>query len=159
MLYSTIILPYLNYGILAWGHSSRCLIDKLFLCQKRAIRNIFGVSMRSHTNELFSNSKILKIDDLYQFHLGCIMHKLNKTDLPYIIESVFIKNSEIHKYPTRQTNLYHLPKTRLRLLQNTLMYNGPKFWNSLEPELQQTTNFYTFKRKLKLFFLKQYSSD
>ena len=55
---------------------------------------------------------------------------------------MFIKNSEIHKYSTRQTNLYHLPKTRLCLLQNTLINNGPKLLNSLEPELQQTTNFF-----------------
>ena len=159
MLYSTIILPYLNYGILAWGHSSRVFIDKIFLCQKRAIRNIFGLSRRSHTDELFYKSKILKIDDLYYFHLGCIMHKLSRNELPPVIESMFIKNKDIHKYPTRQTNLYHLPKTRLRLLQNTFIYNGPKLWNSFEPELQQTPNFYTFKRKLKLFLLKQYSSD
>ena len=159
MLYSTIILPYLNYGILAWGTSSKSLIDRILICQKRAIRYVFGVARRSHTTELFYNGKILKIEDLFYFHLSCFMHKMISHDLPPVIESMFIKNSDVHKYPTRQTHSYHLPKTRLRLLQNTLIYNGPKLWNSLDPQLQQTNNFYTFKRKIKSFLLKQYSTN
>ena len=36
MLYSTMILPYLNYGILAWGNSNKHLMDRLYLLQKKA---------------------------------------------------------------------------------------------------------------------------
>ena len=35
MLYSTLILPHLNYGILAWGSSAKNQIDKILLTQKR----------------------------------------------------------------------------------------------------------------------------
>ena len=113
ILYSTIILPYLNYGILAWGSSSKSLLDRILICQKRAIRYIFGVASRSHTSNLFYNGKILKIEDLYCFHLACFMYKMIRNDVPPVIESMFVKNSNVHNYPTRQTNFYHLPKTRL----------------------------------------------
>ena len=35
-LYSTLILPYLNYGILAWGNSFNYQLDKLLILQKNA---------------------------------------------------------------------------------------------------------------------------
>ena len=36
-LYSTLILPYLNYGILAWVYSFNYQLDKLLILQKRVI--------------------------------------------------------------------------------------------------------------------------
>ena len=40
ILYSTLILPYINYGVLAWGKSLITQLDKIFLAQKRVIRTI-----------------------------------------------------------------------------------------------------------------------
>ena len=39
-IYCTLILPYLNYEILAWGNSARNQLDKLLLTQKRVMRII-----------------------------------------------------------------------------------------------------------------------
>ena len=44
MLYSTLILPYINYGILAWGNAANVHLDGLLKVQKRAIRIICGVT-------------------------------------------------------------------------------------------------------------------
>ena len=44
MLYSTFILPYINYGILAWGNAANVHLDGLLKVQKRAIRIICGVT-------------------------------------------------------------------------------------------------------------------
>ena len=69
MLYSTIILPHLNYGILAWGSSAKIQINKILLIQKRIIRNICDCNFRAHTDPLFFESKILKIDDIFNINL------------------------------------------------------------------------------------------
>ena len=142
MLYNTLILPHLNYGILAWGSSPKSQIEKILITQKRILRNIFCTSTREHTDPLFFESKILKIDDIFNLSLGSMMFKLNKNELPPVLELLFKKNNEVHKYPTRQTNLYHLPKTRLKLLQDTVIYCGPKLWNSLSPELKTIPSFF-----------------
>lgn len=76
-LYSTLILPYLNYGILAWGNSSRLQLDKLLLLQKRAMRTICHKHRLAHSNLLFHSNKVLKIYDLYSLRLGCMMYQLN----------------------------------------------------------------------------------
>ena len=73
-LYNSLILPYLNYAILAWGNStSQC--NKLLLLQKRAVRILSRTSYRSHTNPLFAELNILKMDDLFNLHFGKFMFK------------------------------------------------------------------------------------
>ena len=75
-IYSTLISPYLNYGSLAWGNCTKVLLDKLFLIQKRAIRNVNHAGYLSHTNDLFRNNNILKITDLFVYNIGIFMYHL-----------------------------------------------------------------------------------
>ena len=157
-LYCTLILSILNYGILAWGNSNRSNLNKIHLLQKRAMRIIFNKRYRAHTNLLFHQSKSLKINDLYSYNLGNFMYQLEINDLPIRLTEMFIKNQEIHNYPTRQSNHFHPPRTRTVTLQKTFIYTGPILWNSLNPALKSTPTLNTFKRKLKNFFLNTYDN-
>ena len=148
-LYSTLILPYLNYGILAWGNSFHYQLDKLLILQKRVIRIICHTNRLSHTNSLFLENKILKVHDLFNFFLGCFMFQLNSNDLPHAITSIFQKNQQLHNYPTRQSSFFHLHKLRTLLRKKTLIYTGPVYWNALDISLKQLPNLGTFKYHLK----------
>ena len=156
MLYSTLVLPYINNGILAWGNANKSDLNRLFLIQKKAIRIVTNSGFRSHTNALFLENNILKISDLYLFQLGQFMFKLNRNDLPDIFQDMFLKNSSVHHYPTRQTDSYHLPLTRTLFAHRTLTFTGPNFWNSLKNEYKDAPSLNTFKRKLKKFLLSKY---
>ena len=114
-LYHTLILPYINYGILAWGCAIQTQLHRILLLQKKALRIIFHTHFRSHTDNLFFENNILKVSDIHLFQLGQFMYKLNKDDLPVIFSNMFCKNSSVHDYPTRQRNSYHLPQTRTLL--------------------------------------------
>ena len=50
MLYSTLIFPYLNYGILVWGNTHSLYLERILFLQKKAIRVICNASWRSHTD-------------------------------------------------------------------------------------------------------------
>ena len=153
MLYSTLILPYLNYGIIAWGNTHSTYLDRILLLQKKALRVICNVSWRSHTDELFFENNILKIHDLYFHHLGQFMYKLNNNSLPLVFDAMFHTNKTIHKYPTRQSNEFHLPLTRTIFAQSVFTSTGPKFWNSLNHNIIGAPSLNTFKAKLKKFLL------
>ena len=71
MLYSTLMLPYLNYGILAWGSSLKLQLDKILVVQKRAIQTICNVPIRTHSSPLFFNTKVLRVRDIFNLQLGC----------------------------------------------------------------------------------------
>ena len=123
-LYSSLILPYLNYGVLAWGNTYQTCLDKLFLLQKKALRIVFNLHIRAHTDALFLEHKILKLKDLYSFQLGQFMFKYNNNHLPKIFNDSFHRNSHVHKYPTRRSNEFHLPLLRTVRAQNTFVYTG-----------------------------------
>ena len=156
MLYSSLILPYLNYGVLAWGNAVQTRIDKLLLLQKRALRLICNASYRSHTDAMFRENRILKITDLYKLQLGCFMYNIDINDTPAVFKEMFQKNNVIHDYSTRQANDFHLPKNRTHFGNKTFMFTGPKMWNSLDCSLKQARNLDSFKYKLKKLFLERY---
>ena len=90
MLYFSLILPYLNYGILAWGNTYQTFLDRLLLLQKRSL------------------------NDLFLFQLGQFMYNYDNNSLPHIIDTMFPKNQSFHTYPTRRSNEFHLPLLRTR---------------------------------------------
>ena len=104
MLYSSLILPYLNYGILVWGNTHQFLLEKNLLLQKKSLGVIFTLNPRAHTEELFYDNKLLKINDLYLFQLGQFMFKYNGNKLPHIFDRIFCRNDTVHNYPTRRSN-------------------------------------------------------
>ena len=156
MLYSSLVLPYLNYGVLAWGSAVQTKIDKMLLLQKRAIRLICNVSYRAHTDVLFRENRILKITDLYRLQLGCFMYNININATPTVFKGMFQKNNVIHNYSTRQANDFHLPKNRTNFGNKTFKFSGPKLWNSFDDSIKQAPNFNRFKCKLKRMFLEMY---
>ena len=149
MLYSSLILPYLNYGILVWGNTHQFLLEKILLLQKKSLRVIYTLNPRAHTEELFHDNKLLKINDLYLFQLGQFMFKYNNNKLPNIFNQIFCRNDAVHKYPTRRSDEYHLPLLRTILAQNTFVFTGPRFWNSLDNTIKDTLTLPSFKSKLK----------
>ena len=155
-LYSSLILPYLNYGILAWGNTHQTLLDKLLLLQKKALRIICRLAPLSHSDPLFHKYNVLKVHDLYLFHLGQFMFDYNNNALPRVFDSMFSKNESFHNYPTRQSNEFHLPLFRTSLAQNTFIYTGPRFWNSLNCEIKNSRSLNCFKRRLKHFMFDSY---
>ena len=85
------------------------------------------------------------------------MYQLNNSELPQALSSIFIKNNQVHNYFTRQASSYHLLFVRTHFKRNTLMFTGPKFWNSLDCSVKQAVGLFVFKRKLKSLLLVKYT--
>ena len=158
MLYSTLILPYMNYGILAWGNATKHLLDRLLLLQKKIIRIACNAGFHTHTTPLFYEKKILKVQELYKYHLGQFMHKYSKNELPHIFSDMFIRNNTVHNYPTRLSKSLHLPLTRTLFANRIFTFTGPKLWNSLDESMKQPQSLPTFKHKLKTMLLNNYAN-
>jgi len=100
-LYNTLILPHINYGILAWG--SRC--HKLFKLQKRSIRQIANVKYNAHTDPIFKQLSLLKISNLCVLQELKFIFKLKNKLLPnYYLDLEYLRHSDIHSYDTRYAN-------------------------------------------------------
>ena len=80
-IYNSLIMPHLNYSLLAWGTKS----NKIELLQKKAIRVIYSKSPIADTAPLYTTFiKQPKLSDLYTCNLLKLYHKLYRNRLlPY----------------------------------------------------------------------------
>ena len=155
-LYCSLILPYLNYGILIWGSTCKSYLDKLIKLQKWAIRTVSGSHYRSHTGPLFLSNNVLTVSDMYKMELGVFMFKYSINDLPVAFNDYFTKRSDIHEYPTRQVNDFNTTKNKKSFSDRGVRTSGPVLWNSLSKDLKNSCSVKSFRQKYKMILLDMY---
>lgn len=154
MIYHTLFHSHLTYGIILWGSTWEKHLDRVRSLQNKAIKLICLANRRDRVNPLYYNLKILKIDDIYRFEVGILMHKFYNNTLPDIFADYFTPISEHHSHFTRGSvmNLY-LPKAHHK----TIAYQGPLIWNSIPSHIRSNT-LYVFKTMYRAFLVDSYKS-
>ena len=99
-LYYSLFHSHLCYGITLWGVANKTLIDKVFLLQKRAIRAITKSDFLAHTDPIFSELQILKLEDLYIHKLASLMWDYDHELIPKSL-NVWFNKTPCHNYKTR----------------------------------------------------------
>ena len=97
ILYNSLILPHLQYSILAWGFK----MGRLEKLQKRAVRIISLSKYNSHTNPLFKKLNLLKLNDLFELNVLKLYYKYKKNNLPFYISNMFSYFNAGHSYNLR----------------------------------------------------------
>ena len=98
LLYNSLILPHINYCIMAWGYQS----NRMFKLQKRAIRIVANSKYNAHTDPLFKLYRILKLSDVLTLQTMKVYHKFRQNELPvYMLTWPLITNNEIHQYTNK----------------------------------------------------------
>ena len=110
-LYFALIQSRLQYCIAVWGNSNH--VKKLLLIQKRAIRIINNNNYRHHTDRLFKANQILKITDLYKYHVSSFMYDFTHHFLPGSFERYIVVDTG-NKYTITTRHHHHIFKTRPR---------------------------------------------
>ena len=169
-IYYSIILPHLQYGVLAWGEYLND-ISKLEIVQKKAIRIINKSTYNEHTDHLFAKFKILRLKDIYKTQVANFIFKFKESNLPEYFENFIDRNKILSENNTNQLvgirndHTYNLPiydelfiPSELR--KKTLKIACYNIWEKLPINLINFNGpFQTFKKKLKLHFLESYPSQ
>ena len=130
-LYYSFIYPYLTYCNLVWGTACVSHLERLKILQKKAMRIIAGVKPREHTDPLFKEFKLLKIKEINEFLTARFMFKIFKGTIIDTLQELFLKNTDIHSYATRQSSEYHVPRVHTELSKRNIRFHGVKVWNNL----------------------------
>ena len=147
-LYCSLILPYLNYGLLLWGNANKTYLNKVYKLQKRALRTISNSSYLSPSKPLFERYNALNIFDMYDKEAGIFMYKYNNNMLPHSFDGLFTEHQSNHSYNTRNKGDYQFHMFRMRTILNT----GPKIWNSLPKNVKCSKSISQFKRNFVSFY-------
>ena len=141
VVYHSNFESHIRYGIIVYGSCRD--IERLFICQKRALRIILGISQRETCREKFKQSKLLTITAIYIQE--CILFFYRKRNL-------FGANESQNLYHTRTLN-YTIPGHRLNISENGAYYSSIKLYNSLPIEIKNLQNIRLFKKALYRFLL------
>ena len=98
--YNSLILPYITYGLIAWGNASNAYLNKILVLQKRVLHLIYFTDWREHAIPLFANAKILPVMFLYYEAVSKLMLDVHNQSAPINIVKLFTKTSRIHTYNT-----------------------------------------------------------
>ena len=133
---------HLRYGIINWGNSNN--VARVFLLQKYAIRTLLNLSYRETCRDALKILKILTVADLYILEVCSYVHKHKST---------FLSNQVGHLHDTRSKHLLLPDCDRTTMYQKTFLYQGCKFYNSLDEDIKSSGSIRAFKWKLKKLLL------
>jgi len=130
-LYSSLIVPYITYGVVAWGNTDNSQIKRMSILQKRSVRLINGSKYNSHTGPIFRSLRLLTLQDI--FHLECckVFAKFCQGQLPQYLNNIFVNSSSTPLYSFRNTTNITTPLVKTKFEEQLILFKVASAWNSL----------------------------
>ena len=152
-IYYSLVYPYFQYGIIFWGSTNKETFNRLFRSQKKIIRSVTNSSFSASTNTLFSNLSVLKLEDVKKLEMAKFIHiDMNSHD-----NFNFHTRASIHSHNTRNNTALNFPRPRTNLYRYSVFYEGIKIYNSLIPEIRESSSISAFKIRFKKFLIALYN--
>ena len=141
ILYNSLILPHLQYGILTWGF---CL-DRLQKLQKRSVRIITRSKYNAHTDPLFKSLNLLKLKDLFELSVFKIYFKFKHSLLPVYILNRFTESIRNHLYNLRTRGPLEFVNSSTASGEKCLRCYLPIFINNSSPQILDKINTHSYE--------------
>ena len=149
---------HINYGILLWGNNTQ----RIFKLQKRAVRIITLSKYISHTEPLFKNLNLLKIEDIHTLNLYKFIYKLRNNTLPTYFKSITLTPfCDIHQHNTRNKHYLLTPKIKHEFAKRSIRYVIPNLINASPSEIIDKIQTHCpsgFAFYIKRFFITNYEN-
>ena len=151
-IYSSLVLPYLIYGIKVWGGGNTTDLNRLRRLQDRCV-----VLLSSHSNLCidltFKLYNILPLNLIYKYF--CLVTFYNYVILGRntFFVSALVNLQIDHNHLTRfnVSNSFTLGNIRLSKYFKSFFYNSVMFWNALPLNIKNITHPFKFKSSIKTF--------
>ena len=109
------------------------------------------LTTRLQVNLFFSNWKILDVFSIYSFQVSSFMYLYHNDALPISFTRIFQTGNQIHQYSTRCSDYYRPHTCRTNIKKISILFQGPRIWNSLPIDIKNAPTFSIFKRTIKQF--------
>ena len=150
-IYNSLIVPYLTYGICAWGNCASTYRGKILVLQKRALRLIHFSKSKVHAVPFFLKSNCLPLSSLFFRECSCLMYDINRQCAPINILNQFTKTSLIHNYTTRSSSneSFYVKFSRTEKMLDSFTRIGVKIWNSIPPSIKVLNSRINYRKVMK----------
>ena len=135
-VYYAIFFSHLIYGCNVWGLTTQENLNKIEVLQKKCVRILTFSHFTSCTNHLFTNLKLLKVNDIIKFHKLKLVYDFLENDLPSDLMNLFRPGGEVHttnlELNSARKNLIHIPSINTNSYGNkSIKYHCAKLWNEM----------------------------
>lgn len=154
-IYNTLVKPHLMYLIELWGSATKTRLANLQVAQNKVIKILFQYPFRTSTSKIYSETKIMTIQQLYIYQSCLLIRKIIDKNIHSSI--TFTKAKHLSQRRTRRASFLVLPKTRTSYGRKTLTYEGAQLYNNIPAHIKNVHSFNTFKIKLAEYVLKTYT--
>ena len=115
-------------------------------------QEIFQIMPRFNSSKpLFANLKILDVFSIYSLQVSSFMYLYHNDALPISFTQIFQTGNQIHQYSTRYSDFYRPHTCRTNIKKFSILFQGPRIWNSLPNNIKNAPTFNIFKRVIKPF--------
>mgnify|MGYP001950330936 CR=1 FL=1 len=158
IIYSSLIHPYISYGVEAWYGTYKNHTNKILVLQKKAIRAINNLDYNDHTIDYFRENRILKLEDQYRVQISNYIYKILNSDIDNEISTKIKSNIKTHSHDTRCEEMLIVSQICKSRTKNCIFHNGIKIWNSLPYSVKNSNSFFKLKKLIKTHFLESYKN-
>ena len=136
--------------------------DRISKLQKRALRIMTNSKYNAHTEPLFKQLRLLKVN--YIFDVQCLKfwYKFVNKKLPNYFRDMFKYNYELHDIFTRSHDRLHLYPTRTSGARNVLRHHIPELLNKFPEYLMdriKTHSLHSISYHIKCYLIDLYNYD
>lgn len=149
MLYHSLFLAHINYCHLVWGNTTQTNIHKIFMLQKKIIRNICNVPYDHPSKPLFENMNLMQVSSFYKYRLCRTYKSHEQTNVANLIQLASL-TPKVTTYLTRSVENWRVPTYRTTYGQQMISYTLPSLLNYLSVANVQLST--TSNKGLRLFF-------
>ena len=145
---------HLIYGIETWGPMmSKKNLDRLFKIQKATVRIITNSKYNAHTDPIFRNNKLLKLNDIIiKFQMCKFGYKLDHKIHPRPLLNIFKKNLDglsRNRQVTHHMNIPIISKHSSKLYNSSYLCKSISNWTKLPQSVKSSSSsssIFSFKR-------------
>ena len=150
----TILRAYLSISYLLQFNLGLYLCQQstanLLTTEKSCSGAISKADYNASSKPLFANLKILDVFSIYSLQVSS-MYLYHNGALPLSFTQSFQTGSQIHQYSTRYSHLYRPYTCRTNIKKFSILFQGPRIWNSLPNNIKAAPTLNAFKRLIKPF--------
>ena len=146
-MYSSLVLPYFDYGSTVWGSCERGMCDRLQVLQNRASRVLTLSNYDRRSVEILDELGWDNLETRRIRQLATIMYKLidGNINMPNHLTQIFTCTNSMYSYNLRNStyNLF-VPRPCTKAGKNGFHYRGAVLWNSLPGKVRGQTSLKSF---------------
>ena len=161
-IYYSLFYSYLTYGCSVWPLTSQKNLDILNILQKKCIRIITFSNYDCHTNALFIDNNLLKLNDVIESSYIKLRFNFTTNKLPAELCNMIQYSYSKHSHNTRSSfnQGFFIPSINTTSFGNkSLRYKTPLVWNNLvntHHGLLNCSSVPVLKNKLKNHYISSY---